>query len=210
VIKGVVATGYGGGGTMDFENPDRSHMFFDAVLNSGLVSAFFPFYRRYVEGLGLKGNERLLEFGSGTGAASRYFAEILLKGNGRLVCVDRSEAMSRVARKRLKKYPDVEIKVGDIRTLDVEDGSYDAASIHFMLHDVDAGVRLDTVKALARKLKPGGRLFLREPTAKFKAMSTDAMREVLTQAGLEEAAYRFTKSFLFGPMYEAVYTKRKS
>jgi ubiquinone/menaquinone biosynthesis C-methylase UbiE len=192
---------------MDFEKPDRMHMIFDAVLNSRLISAVFPFYRRYVEGMGLKGDERILEFGSGTGAASRYLAEILLKGGGHLTCVDMSEAMSRVARKRLKKYPNVETRVGDIRTLDVKDSTYDAASIHFTLHDLDESIRLETVKALAGKLRSDGRLFIREPTEKFNAMSPEAMRKVLSEGGLEELTCRFTKAPLFGPMYEAVYTK---
>jgi ubiquinone/menaquinone biosynthesis C-methylase UbiE len=192
---------------MDFESPDRGHLFFDALLNSGLCTAIWPFYKRYVESLNLSGNERVLEFGSGTGAASRHLAGILSRGRGRLTCVDTSEAMTSIARKRLKKYSNVEIKVGDIRMLDIENGAYDVAFVHFTLHDVEEGMRLDTVRALARKLKPGGKLFIREPTEKFNAMTVEAMREVLTAGGFKEETYRPTKAPLFGPMYEGVYVK---
>ena len=192
---------------MDFEKPDRGHLLSDALLNSRLLIAIWPFYRRYVESLNLNGDERVLEFGSGTGAASRHLADILRKGNGHLTCVDTSEAMADIAKKRLRKYSNVEIKVGDIRTLDVKDCSHDAVFIHFTLHDVEESIRLDTVKVLARKLNTDGKLFIREPTERFKAMSVEAMREVLSAGGFKEHSYSLTKAPLFGPMYEAVYVK---
>ena len=37
------------------------------------------------------------------------------------------------ARKRLKKYPNVDFKFGDIATLDIEDGAYDVSCHSFCL-----------------------------------------------------------------------------
>jgi ubiquinone/menaquinone biosynthesis C-methylase UbiE len=192
---------------MDFENPDRMYLIFDRFLNSRLGSMILPIYRNYVKGLDLAGDERIIELGSGSGIATRHLAGRLHKGGGKVVCVDPSRAMTDMARKRLKSKPNVDILTGDIRDLGLEDESFDAAFVHFTLHDIEQGIRLDTIRALCRKLKPGGKLYLREPTVKFGAMPVDAMRGVLTAAGLGEGPHRLTKAPLFGPMYEAVYLK---
>jgi ubiquinone/menaquinone biosynthesis C-methylase UbiE len=194
---------------MDFENPDRMYLIFDAILNSHLGSMILPIYRNYIKGLDLAGNETVLELGSGSGIATRHLAGVLSKGGGRVICVDPSKTMTDMARKRLGKHFNVEIRTGDIRSLDIRDSSCDAAFVHFTLHDIDEAIRPDTVKALFRKLRPGGILYLREPTVKFDAMPVHAMRDVLTQGGFTEQSHRMTSAPLFGPMYEAVYVKPK-
>ena len=192
---------------MDFENPDRMYLLFDALLNTRLGSMILPIYRNYIKGLGLAGNETVLELGSGSGIATRHLAGVLGKGGGRVLCVDPSRAMMDLARKRLGKYRHVEILTGDLRSLDIEDSSCDAAFIHFALHDIDEAIRLETVTTLFGKLRPGGKLYLREPTVKFGAMPVAAMREVLNRGGFTEQSHRMTGAPLFGPMYEAVYLK---
>ena len=192
---------------MDFENPDRMYLIFDSILNTSLGSMILPIYRNYIKGLDLAGDEMMLELGSGSGIATRHLAGVLGKGGGRVLCVDPSRAMTDIARKRLGKRSNVEIKTGDIRSLEIDDASCDAAFVHFTLHDIDEVIRLDTIKTLFRKLRPGGKLFLREPTEKFGAMPVDEMRDVLTQGGFTEQSHRMTSAPLFGPMYEAVYVK---
>lgn len=192
---------------MDFENPDRMYLIFDMFLNSRLGSMILPIYRNYIKGLDLAGDGRIIELGSGSGIATRHLAGRLRKAGGKVVCVDPSRRMTDMARKRLKSRPNVDILTGDIRELGLEDESFDAAFVHFTLHDIEEDVRLETIRALSRKLKPGGKLYLREPTVRFGAMRVEAMREVLTAAGFGEGPYRLTRAPLFGPMYEAVYFK---
>ncbi|MGD8628857.1 MAG: class I SAM-dependent methyltransferase [bacterium] len=192
---------------MDFENPDRMYLIFDNILNTRLGSMILPIYRNYIKSLPLSGDETVLELGSGSGIATRHIAGILRRGGGRVLCVDPSKKMTEIARKRLRKHSNVEIRTGDIRSLDIEDSSCDAAFVHFTLHDIDQAIRLDTIKALCRKLKPGARLFLREPTVKFGAVPVEAMRDVLTGGGFTEQSHRLTSAPLFGPMYEAVFIR---
>jgi ubiquinone/menaquinone biosynthesis C-methylase UbiE len=163
---------------MDFENPDFKHLFFDAIFNNEIVSNIIPLYKRYVGSLGLTGAETILEFGSGTGGASRHLAKILRKGNGHLICVDTSNALTRIARKRLRKYDNVEFKVGDIRQLAAADTSCDGVFIHFTLHDVEESQRREIVGALVRKLKPGGKVFIREPLKEDHGMSIEEIRTI--------------------------------
>lgn len=183
------------------------YLFSDAVLSSRIGSMIFPVYRNYIRSLGLRGDEKVLELGSGSGVASRHLAGVLSAGDGRLMCVDTSKMMTDIARKRLRKHSNVEIRTGDIRSLNIEDSAYDVAFVHFTLHDIEESLRLETVRALSRKLKPAGKLFIREPTVKFNAMPIEAMRKVLEDGGFTEQSYRMNSAMLFGPVYEAVYLK---
>jgi ubiquinone/menaquinone biosynthesis C-methylase UbiE len=190
---------------MDFENPDFKHLLFDAIFNSEIVSNIIPLYKNYVRRLGLSGAETILEFGSGTGGASRHLAKILLRGNGRLICVDTSHALTKIARRRLRKYPNVEFKVGDIRKLDIDDSSCDGVFIHFTLHDVDAAERQRIVEVLASKLKPHGKVYIREPLREGHGMPVNEIRALMSRSGLKEQTSDFGKSLIVGPMYTAVY-----
>jgi ubiquinone/menaquinone biosynthesis C-methylase UbiE len=192
---------------MDFEKPDLMHLVFDTVFNSSIVSTIIPLYKRYVRSLGLVGTERVLEFGSGTGAASRHIAQVLSKGGGRLTCVDTSTALTEIATKRLRRYDNVELRVGDIRSLDIEDGIFDAVFVHFALHDVDKALRSDIVNALSGKLKSGGRLFIREPAKAGHGMPPAEIRDLMSEAGLTEIDSKSTKSLIVGPLYTGIYRK---
>ncbi|WXG41905.1 MAG: class I SAM-dependent methyltransferase [Candidatus Freyarchaeum deiterrae] len=167
-----------------------------------------PFYKSYVKNLGLKGNERVLEPGSGSGGLSAYIAPILLKGKGKLTCVDISKAQMRVLRIRMRKYPNVEYKLGDISKMDIEDGSFDAAIIHFMLHEVEQPSRQNFVKTISRKLKAGGKLFIREPIRESHGMPVEEIRQLMAEGGLKEIDHKLTRSIFMGPMYVGIFEKR--
>jgi len=121
-------------------------------------------YKRYVEGFGLTGNEWVLDYGSGSGRITRHIAGRLALGGGHLTCVDISTVWMDVVKKRLKRYANVDFKLGDIASLDIPDDAYDVVVVHFVLHHVDA--RQEYVNILSRKLKKSGRLFIRDPVRK--------------------------------------------
>jgi len=159
-------------------------------------------YRQYVDRLELRGNERVLDFGSGAGNPARYLAG-RLKAGGRLTCVDISTVWQQVIRRRLGKYSNVEFRLGDIRTLDIPDGSQDVIFIHFVLHDIPAGERPSTVQALVRTLAPGGKVYVREP---LRFISGEEVRTLLGAAGLHELSARTVQVKTQGSVYEAVYS----
>ena len=164
-------------------------------------------YRKLINRLDLKGNESVLDFGSGSGAASKYIAQDLLKGNGRLTCVDMSKVWMKIIKKKLKKYPHVEFKLGDISEIDIDGGSYDVILINFVLHDVEEGVRQRTVNALSRALKETGKLYIKEPTSKFHGMPAEQIRELMKRGGLKEVSSKIDRSFGGppGPKYAGVF-----
>lgn len=188
---------------MSDRDPRPLDVFFTALFGYTILS---PAYKRYVDRLGLTGNEWVLDYGSGSGRIARHIARHLLAGGGHLTCVDISPVWMDTARKRLKKYPNVDFELGDVAALDIEDGAYDAVVIHFVLHHVDKKVRVEKVSILSHKLKEGGRLFISEPTREPHGISAGEIRRVMTAAGVQERDSRFKWS-LMGRVFEGVFQK---
>ncbi len=141
-----------------------------------------PYYRQFARGLKLNGNERVLDFGSGSGVCSRHIAACLQRAGGSLDCVDVSRKWIGVARKTLGRYRNVKFHLGHIAEVPLPDGAFDMVVVHFVLHDIRAVQRLSVVHALARKLKPQGCLMLREPGV--ESLCLDELRQTALDAGL--------------------------
>jgi len=164
-------------------------------------------YRRYAQGLGLCGEERVLEVGQGSGALSRFLAALLDQDCGELVCADVSRVWLDVARRKLRRFPHVEYKLGAVTELGLEDNYFDAVVVHCMLHDVDAELREELVRALAKTLKPGGKLFLREPMRTGHGLPVEEIRRLMSGAGLREASSEAGRMPHMGPTFAAVFVK---
>jgi SAM-dependent methyltransferase len=161
-------------------------------------------YRDYVRRLGLKGNERVLDFGSGSGVCSRHLAQALQRG-GYLTCVDISPVWVRVCQRTLRRYSNVDYHLGPVDTLPIPDHGYDAVFIHFVLHDIPAADRPAIMRCLAAKPANGGRVFVREPYGP-EGIAVDELRVLMTSAGLRESTCALTTVPLMGPTYEGVFT----
>ena len=175
---------------VDFEHPSSLCVLEDAL--KGLVGGPL-LYGPYIKTFGLRGDERVLDFGCGGGAGSRCLASLLNK-DGHLTCVDMSAFWIEKARKRLRKYPNVECRAGDVRALDIADSSFDVVSVFHVIHDIAPPERQGTVDVLSRKLKADGRLFIREPIKTSHGMPVDEIRALMSSAGLKEAEHRQPKS----------------
>jgi len=178
----------------DFEHPSTLFVLEDKL--KGLLGGPL-LYNPYFITFGLKGNERVLDFGCGGGASSRCLANLLGKG-GHLTCIDVSSYWISKARKRLEKYSNVECKSGDIRELDIPDSSFDIISTIHVVHDISPAERQDIVKTLSQKLKAGGLFFIREPIKKSHGMPVEEIRTLLSGADLKEIEHKETKSEYMG------------
>ena len=174
----------------DFEHPSILFILEDKL--KGFIGGpllYYPYFRTF----GLRGNERVLDFGCGGGAGSRCLANLLDK-DGYLTCVDVSRYWIAKTRKRLKRYDNVECKLGDIRELDIPDSSFDVISIIHVIHDIAPAGRQDIVKTLSRKLKAGGMLFIRERIEKSHGMPVEEIQTLLSDAGLNGIEHKESKS----------------
>jgi len=139
-------------------------------------------YRRWVASLGLAGDERVLEVGTGAGACARHLAAAL--PTGQLTCLEIDPRWLAIARTRLAAWTTrVEFVDGDV-TAWSRAGAFDAAVAHFVLHDLTAVERAAALRRIAESLRPGGTLHLREPIT--HGMTAEELRRQLSDSGFEQ------------------------
>jgi ubiquinone/menaquinone biosynthesis C-methylase UbiE len=178
----------------DFEHPSALFVLEDML--KGLIGGpllYYPYFRTF----GLRGDENVLDFGCGGGVGSRCLLKFL-NSSGHLTCVDTSNFWIERARKRLSKYGNVECRTGDMQELDIPDSIFDVISVIHVIHDIPPAERRGTVKALSRKLKAGGVIFVREPIKKSHGMPVEEILLLFSESGLKETDGKETKSEYMG------------
>ncbi len=112
--------------------------------------------------LSLRGDERIVDFGSGLGQFSRVMARAVPQG--RVVGIERDDAQLAGARARATEAGEsalVDFRQGDVYDPPLrgdEWGTFDVAHARFILEHVDDPLRV--VKAMLRAVRPGGRVVL--------------------------------------------------
>lgn len=185
---------------VDFEDPPKLFLIEDrlkAVLGEPLL------YRRFYRKQGwFRGDERVLDFGCGGGVGTRCIAKQLTDG-GEVVGVDVSSVMLERAGRRLRKYPNAKVLKGELDALDIDENSFDIVSMIYVIHDIARKDRPRIVGAFARLLKPGGRIWVFEPTKDSHGIPVEELRGLMSDAGLHEVASEIRKS-----SYRGTFEKR--
>jgi ubiquinone/menaquinone biosynthesis C-methylase UbiE len=189
---------------MTYENPT----FLDVV--GEYVFGFFarPYYRSAIERSGLRPGEDVLEFGSGGGACSRVLATSL-RGEGTLTCLDINKYWLDKVAGRLRGRDNVHFVHQDVARAPLPKNIFDLVFIHFVLHDISASVRKPVIDALAKTLRPDGRIFIREPTKDDHGMPVEEVRSLMDAAGLRETYAKEDKKLVLGPFFEALYVAKE-
>jgi SAM-dependent methyltransferase len=104
---------------------------------------------------GLEPGARLLEIGCGTGQATLPLAERGLE----VVCVELGAGLAAVARRKLARFPRVEVVHAVFEDWEAEEASFDAVVAFTAFHWVDPDVKYAKP---ARLLRPGGALAVAE------------------------------------------------
>ena len=96
----------------------------------------------------------VLDIASGDGV----LAELLSPHAQRYVCLDASQRVVAAASERLRRFPNVEVREGDMHALPFKDGSFDLVVLMHALTYADKPAQ--AVAEAARVLRKGGRLLL--------------------------------------------------
>ena len=127
------------------EEQRRLSLMNDRLLNQGSLRE-----------LALRGDERIIDFGSGLGQFTCAMARAVARGN--VVGIERSDDQ----RAKAVREGNVEYRAGDVLNLDLGDewGTFDVAHARFVLEHVPDPLRV--VQAMVRAVRPGGRIVLED------------------------------------------------
>ncbi len=101
---------------------------------------------------------------------------------------------STVAKKRLAGYHNINFMNADIRSAGLPDDSFDVIVISHVLHDIPQKDRRPIVSELAKKLRSGGFVQLREPTRSRHGMPVEEIRSLMSENGLKEEFSKVEKN----------------
>ncbi|VAV95025.1 hypothetical protein MNBD_ACTINO01-1245 [hydrothermal vent metagenome] len=155
------------------ESPAR---FFAAI---GELEWYSRTHRHWIDDLGLRVRDRVLEVGCATGTLTAYLAD-----NGyRVTGFDRSNAMIRQAR---NDHPDMDFSVGDATRLPYGDDTFDAVVAASVINVVSDGESV--LSEMHRVCAPGGTVSILVPSTDFTDDGFDALIESLGLEGFSRAA----------------------
>jgi len=134
------------------------------------------------------------------GCGAGHIAEALAPNVGRVIAVDESGPMLQVAKTRLAPHTNVELRIGTIESLPIEDDTLDAAVLFLVAHFISDPAK--TMREIRRVLKPGGRLLIVDLMSHdrveyvvqlghvWQGFDAEQMKEWLSNAGFASCRYR--------------------
>lgn len=184
--------------------PSMLEIVFDKIIDPVLGKLY---YKNFIKDLNLTGDEKIIDFGTGSGICSNYVAKTLNEGQGELVCVDVSKRWQKIARRKLKKYRNTNFELGNMWELDIKKEYYDIVLIHFVLHDVESSNRIKVINCLKSKLKENGKIIIREPIKMSHGIRAKELREIMLSCGLKENKFKTGKQKIVGEVVDGIYEK---
>lgn len=134
------------------------------------------------------------------GCGAGHITEALAPCVARVIAVDESGPMLGVAKERLQEHANVELRVGTIETLPIDDETLDAAVLFLVAHFITDPSKV--MHEVRRVLKPGGRLLIVDLMSHdrvdyivqlghvWQGFDGEQVKEWLTNAGFTSCRYR--------------------
>ncbi|MCC7299793.1 MAG: methyltransferase domain-containing protein [Verrucomicrobia bacterium] len=119
------------------------------------------YHRIVIQRLALRGDERILDIGCGTGTLTRDLAAALTdKQTSLCTGLDAAEKMIEIAKRKAAGIPNIHFDAAIAERLPYEDNSFDAAVSTFFFHHIHFALKKKVLAETARVLKPGGRFIV--------------------------------------------------
>ena len=168
--------------SFNFENPSKVFAWF--------YSLFCPFYgRKYykelLKDLELDGSESVLDFGSGTGVLAKKIIK-QLSNDGKVTCLDLSEAFLNKVRKKFRKNSNVDFVLGDVREMSIPSNSFDKIFITWVIHHIEADQRSGLLQSIINTLKANGKIYVIEFLTPPHGIPKEILFELFNGMGLSE------------------------
>lgn len=166
---------------LNFSNPSKLF-----VWGYGLLCPSYgrKFYKMLVNTLNLKGDEHILDFGSGAGVLAKRIIKGLSE-KGQLTCLDTSSVFLNKVRRKLRKYTNTNFLLGDIRNLQIDSNSFDIIVTSWVLHHLPAEDIKDVLKEFNKALKPNGRVLIIEYCREPHGISEEVLISLLNSNSLK-------------------------
>ena len=140
------------------------------------------------------------DVGTGTGFVAAGIAPRV----GRVIGIDNAPAMLEVARENLRSLgaSNVDLLIGEVRRLPLEDGSVDAAFANMVLHHAEDPASM--LREMARVVRPGGTVAITDEVAHPYAWMREEHADVWLGFERDRVAGYFAAAGLEGHGYEAL------
>jgi ArsR family transcriptional regulator len=134
------------------------------------------------------------------GCGAGHITDALAPCVAKVIAVDESGPMLGVAKQRLEEHPNVELRVGTIEALPIDDGTLDAAVLFLVAHFITDPSKV--MHEVRRVLKPGGRLLIVDLMSHdrvdyivqlghvWQGFDGEQVKEWLANAGFTSCRYR--------------------
>ncbi len=168
-----------------FDTPvlaERYDQISDSQFNNGV---------QFVQELGIKRGDRVLDVGCGTGRLIEYLINTFGESI-EIVGLEPSEHRIKIAQQKVAAFPNVTFKPGSDRDLrDFADNKFDIVYINSVFHHIQStAAQAAALVYIHRILKPGGKLGLSDPDKEAPGLLRDITREVVESHGLHYAEER--------------------
>ncbi len=129
--------------------------YYDLMLSLISLGSYSHFIEKAIEKMDIKHGQSILDFGSGTGKNDCFMAK-KVGSEGKILGLDISEEMMRIARKRCQSYSQIQFREQRIEAPLSYQEEFDQVFISFVLHGFEDNQKLKIIENAYRALKPGG------------------------------------------------------
>lgn len=129
--------------------------FYDTILNSISFGVYGNFIKNAIEAIGINGNDKLLDFGAGTGRNALLMNKYL-SAEGKILGLEISDEMIEQFNHKFENISNIKIVNKRIdKPFELEE-KFDKVFISFVIHGFPHEVRTQIIKNACNNLKEGG------------------------------------------------------